>query len=127
MKLMFSMLMLSALSLFFIAPVPVDAVSYPVSPHREISEHTAMTVGATVYLFHSGTPDVKKAVAVSDILVVFGERHGELTEVGKIKVRSYLGDCYLQGEVLEGEVRHDDVARKSGAALLVILKEEMMK
>ena len=40
--------------------------------------------------------------------------------VGKIKVISYVGETYLKGEVLEGEIRANDVAQIGKVSCLVI-------
>jgi hypothetical protein len=77
--------------------------------------------GETVCLFQSGTADVKKTISAGDLLTVYreNEKH-ELKEVGKIKAQSFIGDDYLKGEVVEGEARTGDVAKKGDAASLVI-------
>jgi len=104
-------------------PQLVKAVSWsPVAEERE--EKAAKGIiekGATVCLFQSGTADVKKAISVGDILVVYreGAKH-ELKEVGKIKVLSYAGEDYLKGEVAEGEIKAGDIAKKGEVASLVI-------
>jgi hypothetical protein len=104
-------------------PLLAEAVSFsPVPTERE--EKTAkgiMEKGAMVCLFQSGTPDVKKAISIDDVLVVFreGPKH-ELKEVGKIKVISYSGEDYLKGEVVVGEIKAGDIAKKGEVASLVI-------
>lgn len=77
--------------------------------------------GETVCLFQSGTADVKKAISIGDVLVVYreGPKH-ELKEVGKIKVLSYSGEDYLKGEVVEGEIKAGDIAKKGEVASLII-------
>ena len=77
--------------------------------------------GETVCLFQSGTADVKKAISIGDVLVVYREnpKH-DLKEVGKIKVLSYSGEDYLKGEVVEGELKAGDIAKKGDVASLVI-------
>jgi hypothetical protein len=77
--------------------------------------------GETVCLFQSGTPDVKMAISTGDVLVVYRESEShELKEVGKIKVLSYVGEDYLKGEVVEGELKAGDIAKKGDVASLVI-------
>jgi hypothetical protein len=77
--------------------------------------------GETVCLFQSGTADVKKAISIGDVLVVYREnpKH-DLKEVGKIKVLSYSGEDYLKGEVVEGEIKAGDIAKKGDVASLII-------
>jgi hypothetical protein len=84
--------------------------------------------GAFVCLFQSGTADVKKEINVNDILTVYREdRDRQLKEVGKIRVLSYVGEDYLKGEVVEGELMPGDIARKGEVASLVISTDDKCK
>ncbi len=70
-------------------PLSANAVSW--SPlQEERSEKAAkgiMIKGNAVCLFQSGTADVKKAISIGDVLVVYRENKlNEPREVGKIKV-----------------------------------------
>ena len=104
-------------------PLLAEAVSFsPVPAEREEKAAKGLIEkGAMICLFQSGTADVKKAISINDVLVVFreGPKH-ELKEVGKIKVLSYAGEDYLKGEVLEGEIKAGDIAKKGEVASLVI-------
>jgi hypothetical protein len=104
-------------------PVLAEAVSFSPVPaeHEEKAAKGIMEKGAKVCLFESGTADVKKAISMGDVLVVYreGPKH-ELKEVGKIKVLSYTGEDYLKGEVVEGEIKAGDIAKKGEVASLVI-------
>lgn len=104
-------------------PCRAHAVSYPlIEEQRE--EKAAKGIrekGETVCLFQSGTEDIRKTIAVGDILVVYrGVGSRAPKEVGKIKVLSYAGTDYLKGEVVEGEARTGDLAKKGEVASLVI-------
>ena len=111
-------------------PLLAGAVSFsPVPAERE--EKAAKGIiekGAMVCLFQSGTEDVKKAIGIGDVLVVYreGPKH-ELKETGKIKVNSYAGEDYLNGEVVEGEIRAGDIAKKGEVASLVISPSDKCK
>jgi len=111
-------------------PLLSEAVSF--SPFPEEREEKAakgiMEKGAMVCLFQSGTADVKKAISINNILVVYreGSNH-ELQEVGKIKVLSYSGEDYLKGLVVEGGIKSGDIAKKGDAASLVISPEDKCK
>ena len=106
-----------------VLPQLANAVSWsPIEEERqEKVDKGVMVKGMVVCLFQSGTADVKKAISINDILVVFrqGPKH-ELKEVGKIKVLSYSGEDYLKGEVVEGEINSGDIAKKGEVASLVI-------
>ena len=102
---------------------PANAVSpSPIPGEREERIVKGIKVkGETVCLFQSGTADVKKAISIGDVLVVYREnpKH-DLREVGKIKVLSYSGEDYLKGEVVEGEIKAGDIAKKGDVASLII-------
>ena len=104
------------------APLTVFAVSYPPPLyHRQDRGETVMKVGQIVYLFHSGTDDVKKTIHANDILTVYRINPScEVNPVGIIKVLSYIGETYIKAEVLEGEIRPDDIAKKRNVSCLVI-------
>jgi hypothetical protein len=104
-------------------PLTLIAASYlPASLyHQEHIAETVMRGGQTVYLFHSGTEDVKTTIQANDILIVY--RISPLCDVktvGTIKVISYIADTYFKGEVVEGEIRPNDIAKKGNASCLVI-------
>ena len=104
------------------APLSVFAVSYPPPLyHRQDRGETVMKVGQIVYLFHSGTGDVKKTIHANDILTVYRINPScEVNPVGIIKVLSYIGENYVKAEVLVGEIRPDDIAKKGNVSCLVI-------
>ena len=104
-------------------PLPAIAASYlPASFYHqnEITE-TVMKPGQIVYLFHSGTEDVKRTIHVNDILIVYRiSPLCEVKKVGTIKVISNIADTYFKGEVAEGEIKPNDIAKKGNASCLVI-------
>jgi len=111
-------------------PLRAYAVSYPVLEEQrdEKIAEGIMKVGDAVCLFQSGTADVKKAIAIGDILVIYREgSKRELKEVGKIKVLSYSGEDYLKGRVVEGEIKAGDIAKKGDVASLVISSGDKCK
>ena len=124
--------LLAVLLIFLCAGLPqlVNAVSW--SPLQEERDEKVakgiMVKGTVVCLFQSGTADVKKAIKVNDILPVYRENKShELKEVGKIKMLSYRGEDYLQGEVVEGEIKAGDIAKKGAVASLIISSENSCK
>ena len=115
------MIITGVLLLVLCAPLIVYATSYMPFFHSQDREGTAMKSGQEVYLFHSGTDDVRKSVQVGDILTVFRiTPKCEVKEVGKIKAVAYIGETYLKGKVVEGEVRPDDISKKGNVSCLVI-------
>jgi hypothetical protein len=108
-------------------PLIVHATSFNpvIEEHHQLKEKTVMKTGATVYLFHSGTQDVKNAIVDNDILAVYRESSScEQKEVGKIRIRSHAGDNFVMGEVMKGEIKEGDIAKKGAVGLLVIFPED---
>jgi hypothetical protein len=109
--------------LAFMDTVPVFATSYPPAPlyHKENTGEVARVVGQTVHLFHSGTDGVKRHIHPNDILTVYRINAScEVKIVGKIRVISYIGETYLKGQVIEGEIKRDDIAKQGSISCLVI-------
>ncbi|MBI1921954.1 MAG: hypothetical protein HYS23_12835 [Geobacter sp.] len=90
---------------------------------QELRNEVETKMGKKVRLFHSGTQDVKKVICIGDVIPVYREVYAygaiKRTEVGRIKVLSYLGEHYLEAEIVEGKIRRGDVAQKESAACLV--------
>lgn len=121
-------------ALFLLLPVGLPSRANAVSPSPvpgEYEEKMAKGIrvkGDTVCLFQSGTADVKNAIIIGDVLRVYREnKKHELKEVGKIKVLSYVGEDYIRGEVVEGELQAGDIAKKAGVASLVISSDDKCK
>jgi hypothetical protein len=111
------LLLLLLVALFFL-PASLHAVTYPF-PENEpayLTDENVKKVGTKVYLFHSGTEEVKNTIHANDILTVFREYPPafsvETREIGKVKVLVPLGDYYFNGEVIGGEVKAGDLAKK---------------
>jgi hypothetical protein len=106
------------------APTSVFAVSYFPAPffHRQEKLESPMMVGETVYLFQSSKDLVQRTIHVSDVLTVYRIAAScKGRTVGKIKVMSYIGETYIKGLVIEGEIMPGDIARKENVTCLVIL------
>lgn len=116
-EIMFMLLLLFSVS----APLAAFAVSYPVQLyHREV-RHEKFVKGDTVYMFYSGTEDVKKTIHANDTLAVYRTSPScEATPIGIIKVISFVGETYIKGEVFAGEIKPDDIAKKENVSCLVI-------
>lgn len=90
---------------------------------QELRGEVQTKAGKKVRLFHSGTQDVKKTVCIGDLIPVYREVYAygaiKRTEVGKIRVLSYVGEHYFEAELVAGRIRTGDVAQKESAACLV--------
>ncbi len=106
------------------APSTVFAVSYPVQLYHQEVRHDKFIKGDTVYLFHSGTDEIKKTIHVNDTLTVYRTSPScEVTPIGIIRVISFAGVTYIKGEVFAGEIKPDDIAKKENVSCLVISAE----
>ena len=103
------------------APLTAFAVSYtPQLYHREV-RHDKFDKGDTMYMFHSGTADVKKTIHVNDTLSVYRITQScEVVPSGLVKVISFVGETYIKGEVVTGEIKPDDIAKKGNVSCLII-------
>ena len=90
---------------------------------EKVKSEVVMKEGKKLHLFHSGTADVKKDICLNDVITVYRETptggHMTVKEVGKVKVISYAGEHYFEAEVVKGEIKVGDVAKKEGAYCLV--------
>lgn len=124
MKNLLKVVMLLVLSTLAAAPMAAYAAG-------KVKSEVVMKEGNKVHLFHSGTQEVKKEICLDDVIPVYrdvptGYRNPKvadqvktLKEVGKVKVLAYIGDHYFEAQVVNGEVRTGDVARKEAAYCLV--------
>jgi hypothetical protein len=118
--------LLLILAALLILPVTLHAVAYPFTEKKSyyLNEELVIPVGAKLYLFHSGTDEIRKTIHENDTLTVYREYPPDFSveprEVGKVKVLSPLGDYYLNGEVIGGEVKAGDLAKKGTVACFII-------
>ena len=114
---MVKMVLFVALSLFVVAPLTAQAAE------KKAKSEVVMKAGKKVHLFHSGTADVKKEICLSDVVPVYRETmgggHTTVKEVGKVKVLSYAGEHYFEAEIVSGEIKVGDIAKKETASCLV--------
>src|SRR6266702_251036 len=65
--------------------------------------------GETVLLFHGGTQEAKSLFCVGETLPVYRAyplKRLRYLEVGKVKITSAVGEHYLEGVVVQGEVKN---------------------
>lgn len=103
------------------APMPSSAVSFPLQLYHSEERHDKFVKGESLYLFHSGTNEVSKTIHINETLAVYRiNRSCEVVPVGVIRVLSFVGETHIKGEVMAGEIRPDDIAKKNGVSCLVI-------
>ncbi len=78
-------------------------------------------VGQTVRLFHGGTAEAKKLFCKDETVPIYRyDRNRQKKQVGKVKLGVFVGEEFIDGVVVEGEVRRGDMAIKGSAACLVV-------
>jgi len=98
-----------------------SAVIYPFHDKApiQVTESTPLKIGSHVYLFFAGAGDGNGGLKISDVLLVYRQFPAEFAldsrEVGKVKILGPLGDYYIKGEVVGGDVRPGDLAKKGTA------------
>ncbi len=109
------------LTLVVMVAAPLAAQAIEKQP--QIKNEVVMKVGKKVHLFHSGTADVKKEVCLKDVIPVYRETmaggHTTVKEVGKVKVLGYVSEHYFDAEVVSGEIKVGDIAKKETASCLI--------
>ena len=118
-----SLLLLLATLLFLPAALHAVTYTFPEKGPSYVTVETVMNVGSKLYLFHSGTAEIRKSIHVDDVLTVYREYPPDLfvetREVGKVRVLAPLGDYYFNGEVVSGEVKTGDLAKKGTFACYI--------
>jgi hypothetical protein len=99
-------------------------LAFPVvgqAAEKKIKNEVVMKMGNKVHLFHSSNVAAQKEIAINDVIPVFrlSGKNRQEKEVGAVKVLSFTGDHYFEAEVIKGEVKVGDVAKKDASSLLV--------
>jgi hypothetical protein len=99
------------------------AVDLGVQP--QIKAEVITKTGGSVRLFHGGTEEAKKLFCEGETIPIYRYygRYDQTKEVGKVKLGEFVGNQYIDGTVVEGNVKPGDVAMKGSAACLVVPSE----
>ncbi len=102
-------------------PSMSPAVSYQPSFRLSPESESVVVKGGSVYLFHSGTHDVTGTVRSGDIFIVYRISEScKMEEVGKVRFMNFVGDTYIEAEVIEGELKAGDIAKKGNISFLIV-------
>ena len=110
----------------FIMSIPStgQAVSYQPTFRLSPGGGSVVSKGGSVYLFHSGTRDITDRVSSGDIFIVYRINPScKMEEVGKVRFANFHGDTYIEAEVIEGELKAGDIARKGNISCLIVSTE----
>lgn len=88
---------------------------------KNVKSEVVMKMGNKLHLFHSGKVDAQKEIAIGDVITVYREigKTPKAKEVGQVKVLSFIGEHYFEAEIVKGEVKVGDIAKKDATSLLV--------
>ncbi len=112
------------LTVFIAAAILSMTVALPFSGYaadKKAKNEVVMKMGNKLHLFHSGKVDAQKEIAIGDVITVYREvgKTPTAKEVGQVKVLSFIGEHYFEAEIVKGEVKVGDIAKKDAASLLV--------
>ncbi len=123
-KIFFAALIVIIISSQGIFPAPSSALSYQPSFRLIPNKFSTVVKGGTVHVFHSGTHDVTNTVRNGDIFVVYRiDSSCKMTEVGRIRFITFVGETYMEAEVIEGELKAGDIAKKGNISGLLVATE----
>jgi hypothetical protein len=112
------------LLLIMIIPSKGAAASYTPSFRLIPDGGSAVVKGGLVYLFHSGTPDIVNTLHSGDVFVVYRiDPLCKMEEVGRVRFVKFVGELYLEAEVIEGELKAGDIAKEKNISFLVVATE----
>jgi hypothetical protein len=105
------------LSLFLIVAAPLIVHAADKKAKSEI----VMKMGSKVHLFHSSSVEAQKEIAIGDVLPVYrvSTRTQQQKEVGQVKVLGFMGEHYFEAEIVKGEIKVGDIAKKENSGFLV--------
>ncbi|MBI5655640.1 MAG: hypothetical protein HZC44_01980 [Geobacter sp.] len=119
-------------SVVFTAAILSLIVAMPLAAHageKKAKSEVVMKMGNKLHLFHGGNVEVQKEIAIGDVLLVYREYYKSRSpkevpiraekEVGEVKVLSFIGEHYFEAEIVKGEIKIGDIAKKDATSLLV--------
>lgn len=112
------------LTVFIAAAILSMTVALPISSYageKKAKSEVVMKMGNKLHLFHSGNVEAQKEIAIGDLIPVYREfgKTRQVKEVGAVKVLSFIGEHYFEAEIITGEIKVGDIAKKDATSLLV--------
>ncbi len=106
----------AAMIMMFVA-MPLAAQASPKKAKSEV----VMKMGNKLHLFHSGNVEAQNEIAIGDVITVFRTygKSNQQKEVGQVKVLSFIGAHYFEAEIVKGEIKVGDIAKKDATSMLV--------
>ena len=106
---------LLAISVMVASPFVVNAAG------KKAKSEVVMKMGGKVHLFHSSKVEAQKEISVGDVLPVYRllGKNQQQKEVGQVKVLGFVDEHYFEAEIVQGDVKVGDIAKKEKSNLLV--------
>lgn len=99
----------------------IGATSFDPLPRDPEPATQEIASGASLFLFHSGTDEIRRSLKIGDVLDVFRiGPDGRIRTVGAVRATAFAGEFCLRAEVVSGKILPHDVAEKNRFFLLVI-------
>lgn len=116
--------MFSVLAVVAIVCLPLSAHALEKQP--QLKGEVVMKAGTKVDMFFGVMEEAKKQICIGDVIPVFREqpysRSLKVKAVGKVKVLGVAGEHHFEGEVVEGEVKAGDIAKKETGAYVCLIQ-----
>lgn len=111
-------------TVLFTAAILSMVVVMPLSSYageKKVKSEVVMKMGNKLHLFHSGNVEAQKEIAIGDLITVYREsgKTRQQKEVGQVKVLSFIGEHNFEAEIIKGEIKVGDIAKKDATSLLV--------
>ncbi len=112
--------------LAIVAVVCLPLFTHALEKQPQVKGEVVMKAGTKVHMFFGVMEEAKKQICIGDVIPVFRElpysRSLKVKAVGKVKVLGLAGENYFEGEVVEGEVKAGDIAKKETGAYVCLIQ-----
>lgn len=124
--------MIPFLTVLFAVVLVISGCAGPGAQKQVEAKIVGKTSSNTVRLFHGGSREAKDVFCLNETVPVYRETWENYAvmaykEVGKVRITRLQGEHYFDAEVVEGEVKDGDIARKKGLGCLVRVPGEEKK
>lgn len=122
--------MLMGLAMLIVPALMFACATVPPQVPVQVQNKVVAKTGDTVVLFHGGSKLAKEEFCVNAVVPVYryDERYSSLGstgvqrhQVGKIRITKDLGDYYVEGVVVEGNIKNNDTAVQPQSGCLILL------
>jgi hypothetical protein len=99
------------------------ATDSPVKSTLDVKSGSVLYIGDKAPFLYNGTEGVRQVICDGETIPVFKETNvlglTKKTEVGAVKVVSYMGDRGFMGQVVDGRLVNGDIALKESSTCML--------